>query len=250
MRKKRPGQTILTRDDIKRAIFVDYEGSKDKPPTLLGYMIDGDVNAAIVEPCFSDCRKRYKAKHAVSADHLTIVKELVHRAKNENRVIISWSEHDYKQMITALGQHRNEVLLLTKQFRNAIFSARQWIKKKYPKVTIKRNDLASMMKVTGHRVPDKYGPNLVGDALRLLREQLSKGRKYADLAGAAVNGWRTVVKHNVHDLKGMQHVNLTHACGFWKLFLPSVHGLFSPSVETQLNNCCVRSERKVQTWRE
>jgi hypothetical protein len=206
LRKKRPGQSILTRDDIKRAIFVDYEGSKNNAPTLLGYMIDDEVSAAIVERCFYDCRERYKAKHAVSADHLTIVKELIHRAKNENRVIISWSEHDYNQMITILGQNPHEVLLLKKQFRNAIFSARQWVKKRYPKVTIKRNDLASMMKITGHRVPDKYGPNLVGDALRLLREQLSKGRKYADLTSAAVNGWRAVVKHNVHDLKGMQHV--------------------------------------------
>ncbi len=124
MRKKRPGQSILTRHDIKRAIFVDYEGSKNNPPTLLGYMIDGDVNAAIVEPCFYDCRERYKAKHAVSADHLTIVKELIHRAEKEDRVIISWREHDYNQVITALGEHRNDVLLLKKQFRNAIFSAR------------------------------------------------------------------------------------------------------------------------------
>jgi hypothetical protein len=81
LRKKRPGQSILTRDDIKREIFIDYEGSKNSPPTLLGYMIDDDVNAAIVEPCFYDCRERYKAKHAVSANHLTIVKELIHRAE-------------------------------------------------------------------------------------------------------------------------------------------------------------------------
>ena len=103
MRKKRAGQSILTRDDIKRAIFVDYEGSKNHPPTLLGCMIDGEVSAAIVEPCFYDCRERYKAKHAVSADHPIIVKELIHCVEKEDRVIISSSEHDYNQMITALG---------------------------------------------------------------------------------------------------------------------------------------------------
>jgi hypothetical protein len=200
--------SLRTRKSLIRYLIVarrrrrrDYEGSENHPPTLLGYMIDGEVSAAIVEPCFYDCRERYKAKHAVSADHLIIVKELIHCAEKEDRVIISWSEHDYNQMITALGEHLNEILLLKKQFRNAIFSARQWVKKKYPGVIIKRNDLASMMKITGHRVPDKYGQNLVGDALRLLREQLSKGRKYVELTSAAVIGWRTVVKHNVHDLK-------------------------------------------------
>jgi hypothetical protein len=49
MRTKRRGQSILTRDDIKRAIFVDYEGSKNKPPTLIGYMIDGEIQAAICQ---------------------------------------------------------------------------------------------------------------------------------------------------------------------------------------------------------
>lgn len=52
-----PGQTILTRDEIKLAIFVDYEGSMNKPPTLLGYMIDNEVKAAIVEPCFYNAEK-------------------------------------------------------------------------------------------------------------------------------------------------------------------------------------------------
>jgi hypothetical protein len=72
----RPGQSILTGDEINRALFVDYEGSKNRPPTLLGYMIDNKIGAAIVEPSFYDCRERYKAKHAVIADHTTIAKEL------------------------------------------------------------------------------------------------------------------------------------------------------------------------------
>lgn len=206
MHKKRPGQSILSRNDIKRAIFLDYEGSKNKPPTLLGYMIDNDIRAAIVESCFNDCRGRYKAKHALVADHVLIVKELINLAENEDRVIISWSEHDYTQMMEILRRHRDEAAVLKKRFRNAIFSARQWFKKKYPRVFKKRNDLAFMMEITGYLVPEKYGTNLVGNALRLLREQLTEGRKYADLTGAAVNGWRVVVKHNSHDLRGMRHV--------------------------------------------
>jgi hypothetical protein len=206
MRKKRPGQCILTRDEIKRAIFVDYEGSMNKQPTLLGYIIDDNIKSAIIESCFYDCRGRYKAKHAFVADHKEIAKELVNRAKKENRVIISWSEHDYNQMSAVLNEHGDEVATLNEHFRNAIFSARRWFKLKYPRAIKKKNDLSPMMKITGYRVPEKYGPNLVGDALALLRKQLTEGRKYADLSDAAQKGWRTVVKHNVHDLKGMRHV--------------------------------------------
>jgi hypothetical protein len=206
---KRPGRFILTTDDIKQAIFVDYEGSKDKPPTLLGYMIDDHIIAAIVEPCFYDCRERYRAKHAVQADHINVLVELIHRAENEGRVIISWSEHDYNLMTAALSEHKIEAALLKNAFRNAIFTTRRWFKKNQPNVIKERNDLASMMEITGYRVPEKYGTNLVGAALRLLRKQLTDGRKYADLTPTAIRAWRSIVKHNGHDLKGMQHVLTT-----------------------------------------
>ena len=78
--------------------------------------------------------------------------------------------------------------------------------KSYPNVIRERNDLASMVEITGYRVPENYGTNLVGAALRLLRKQLTDGRKYADLSPAAIRAWRSIVKHNGHDLKGMQHV--------------------------------------------
>jgi hypothetical protein len=67
-----PGQTILTGDEICRAIFIDYEGSKMKPPTLLGYMIDDEIGAGIVERCFNDCGHRWAAKHAVPTDRLRL----------------------------------------------------------------------------------------------------------------------------------------------------------------------------------
>ena len=194
----------MARDEIKRAIFIDYEGSKDKPPTLLGYMVDGAVKAAIVEPCFSDCAGRYRAKHAVAADHGKIVRQLSDLSEKEDRVIISWSEHDYNKMMEVLRADAPAATILRKRFRNAIYSARRWIEIQYPQTSLKRNDLASMMQVTGYCVPEKYGTNLVKDALRLLRKQLTEARKYADLTDAAVKGWRTVAKHNVHDLKGMR----------------------------------------------
>jgi len=191
----KPKPSSLTTDDINRAIFVDYEGSKDKPPTLLGYMIDDHIIAAIVEPCFYDCTERYKAKHAVQADHTNVLVELIHRAANEGRVIISWSEHDYNLMTAALSEHKNEAALLKSAFRNAIFTARRWFKKSYPNVIRERNDLASMMEITGYRVPEKYGTNLVGAALRLLRKQLAllqsetPADRYLTPCGVRAAGW-------------------------------------------------------------
>ena len=128
-KSRRPGQAILTEEAIDRAIFVDYEGSMHRPPTLLGYLIDNQIGAAIVEPRFHHCRTRHGAKHAVNADHLEIVLKLIRRAKDEGRVIISWSEHDYNHMIKIMTGHETDIARLKQHYRNAIFTSRQWLKK-------------------------------------------------------------------------------------------------------------------------
>jgi hypothetical protein len=71
------------------------------------------------------------------------------------------------------------------------------------------NNLAYMMKLTGYVVPTKYGTKVVGNALAQLREQFKAGVDYRDLNQSTKECWRRIVKHNVHDLKGMKHVLMT-----------------------------------------
>jgi hypothetical protein len=146
---------------------------------------------------------------------MLLVTKLIHRARMEDRVIISWSEHDYKFICDALStqpharitrRDSTEVTTIKRRFRNAIFSARRWFKQRYPSVEKRSNALAFMMQITGYRVPAKHGPKVIGKALREIREQLANGCEYSALSDAARRGWRTIVKHNAHDLKGMQHV--------------------------------------------
>jgi hypothetical protein len=46
----------------------------------------------------------------------------------------------------------------------------------------------------------------VGEALRLIRNQLKEGRDYLGLSDKARVAWVKIVKHNRHDLIGMAHV--------------------------------------------
>ena len=38
--------------EARRALYVDYEGPKDRPPTLLGYLMDHTLPTGIVQPLF------------------------------------------------------------------------------------------------------------------------------------------------------------------------------------------------------
>ena len=193
----------ITSAEAKSAIYLDYEGNKDKSPTLLGWAVSGKYKAAIVEPLFATCADRYRAKGIYAEDHANLVLRLITQAEDEKRLIVSWSEHDFNQMAMVLKPDDIHRLLLV--YRNAIRTARPWHQMKYGKLPGSAT-LDYFESLTEYVVPEKFGLGLVGEALRLIRNQLKEGRDYSGLSDKARVAWVKIVKHNRHDLIGMAHV--------------------------------------------
>ena len=193
----------ITSAEAKSAIYLDYEGNKDKSPTLLGWAVSGKYKAAIVEPLFATCADRFRAKGIYAEDHANLVLRLITQAEDEKRLIVSWSEHDFNQMAMVLKPDDIHRLLLV--YRNAIRTARPWHQMKYGKLPGSAT-LDYFESLTEYVVPEKFGLGLVGEALRLIRNQLKEGRDYSGLSDKARVAWVKIVKHNRHDLIGMAHV--------------------------------------------
>lgn len=193
----------LTAEEVKKAIYIDYEGNIKLPPTLLGWYVDGEYMASILEPLFETCENRYKAKGVYVEDHTQLALRLIQQAEDERRLIVSWSEHDYLLMCKVLLPSDAERLKLF--YRNAIRTARPWYRQKYGPLPEKAS-LNFFEDLLGFYVPDRFGLGLVGEALRLIRGQIEEGRSYADFSKAAKNGWTSVVRHNKLDLEGMAFV--------------------------------------------
>ena len=193
----------LTAEEVKKAIYIDYEGNIKLPPTLLGWYVDGEYMASILEPLFETCENRYKAKGIYVEDHTQLALRLIQQAEDEGRLIVSWSEHDYLLMCKVLTPSDAERLKLV--YRNAIRTARPWYRKKYGPLPEKAS-LNFFEDLLGFYVPDRFGLGLVGESLRLIRGQIEEGRSYADFSKAAKNGWTSVVRHNKLDLEGMTFV--------------------------------------------
>lgn len=189
--------------ELVRAILIDYEGNIDKEPTLLGWRLDGKSHAAILEKEFETCSDRYRAKDIHLMAHKQLARDLLAQSCDEDRVIISWSEHDFRlinQVLSAKDQDR-----LASRYRNAITTARSWhfktMKKRAP-----MGDLSYFCQLLGFPVPKKYGTGKVGHGLRLIRNQLSEDRKYQELTPKARSSWVDIVKHNDLDLRSMEFV--------------------------------------------
>ena len=193
----------LTAEEVKKAIYIDYEGNIKLLPTLLGWYVDGHYMASILEPLFETCENRYKAKGVYVEDHTQLALRLIQQAEDEQRLIVSWSEHDYLLMCKVLTPSDAERLKLV--YRNAIRTARPWYRKKYGPLPEKAS-LNFFEDLLGFYVPDRFGLGLVGESLRLIRGQIEEGRSYADFSKAAKNGWTSVVRHNKLDLEGMTFV--------------------------------------------
>jgi hypothetical protein len=195
----------LTAQEAKNAIYIDYEGNMKLPPTLLGWYVDGEYKASILEPLFETCKNRYKAKGILVEDHAQLALKLIQQAKGEGRLIVSWSEHDYLHMCKVLKP--SDVERLKVVYRNAIRTAKPWYKQKYGPLPVKAS-LDFFEDLLGFHVPERFGLGLVGNSLRLIRDQIKEGRGYAELTNATRDGWTTVVRHNRLDLEGMAYVLL------------------------------------------
>ena len=202
---KRPkaSSAKLTAEEVKKAIYIDYEGNIKLPPTLLGWYVDGNYMASILDPLFETCENRYKAKGVYVEDHTQLALRLIQQAEDEGRLIVSWSEHDYLIMYKVLMPSDAERLKLV--YRNAIRTARPWYRQNYGPLPEKAS-LNFFEDLLGFYVADRFGLGLVGEALRLIRGQIKEGRNYANLSKAAKNGWTSLVRHNKLDLEGMAFV--------------------------------------------
>jgi hypothetical protein len=189
--------------EVERAIFFDYEGNTKRPPTLLGWRVNGGNHAAIFEAAFATCADRYRAKCVVLQDHAQLARQLIELAEREDRLLVSWSEHDLGVMRAVLDPSWYERLLA--RYRNALRTVRPW-----HRTTIGPLDqpatLAYFSELVGFTVPERYGLGIVGEGLILLRKQLEEGRSYPALTPRARAAWVAIVKHNQHDLEATEFV--------------------------------------------
>lgn len=194
----------LDASEIRRAIYVDYEGNENRPPTLLGWRVERVHFGAIVEPLFATCADRYRAPGNHYQAHGALIQSLISKAERDDRRIVSWSEHDWREMMAALDDTEWQARLCV-VYRNAIKTARPWYRQHFGQ-TPPGATLGHFLERTGKPHPSKYGQGLVGTALRVVRQQLEAGEDYAGLTPRARASWVTVVKHNQLDLVGMEHV--------------------------------------------
>jgi hypothetical protein len=203
--------SVISPEDAGRALYIDFEGEKDKPPVLLGcanHVGRGPrrwVWQAVTNPLFGPLA-------AVDGIELLLlpdaVERILQRAEKRDRLVVAWSEHELDVVKNYCPEHLDR---FEPRYRNARTFAVHWRNTCHGGRRPATNSLSDYLALVDYEVPDGAGPGRAGETIRIMRTALEKGREIADLTENQLHRWRDLREHNLHDCAGMRAVCLKAA---------------------------------------
>jgi hypothetical protein len=193
----------LSATEALRALYIDFEGEKDRPPVLLGIHRRGGgarpfVHQDVVDESFA----------SLATSVMTLreaVDKVVRRAERGDRRIVSWSEHDLAVVRSLRDEDPGLVARFEARYANGLGVAEWWRNRLHGGDKPRPGRLADYLALIGYAVPDEAAPGHVGATIRILRRRLEQGLQ---LAVTQRERWDRLVEHNRHDCAGMRRVCL------------------------------------------
>ncbi len=177
-----------------KAIYIDFEGLMNEPPSLIGVMIDGEFSQHVFDP------KLYLAaahSNLDCCDASSFCNELVMRASDEKRRIVAFSSYEktifkkyYGLDISPLYADARKI---AKVLRPLILQASGE----------KPRDLKSYLNAIGYERGNYLGLKQTAPRIRAVSSMLEKRQDFENLTPTVKAKWTKVLQHNHIDVDGM-----------------------------------------------
>jgi hypothetical protein len=193
----------LSAADALRALYIDFEGNKDRPPVLLGVHRVGrgehpHVQQDVTDPLFDGLVPRYLPL-------LDAVRNVVVRAEAKGRVIVAWTQHELAVVRRDCAADPDLVARFEQRYVNAYAVAKRWRNRLHGGDKPDEGTLYAWLALIGWPVGEAAEAGHVGTTLRSLRTTLEAGRQ---LSGSQLAAWDRLVAHNHLDCVGMRRLCL------------------------------------------
>jgi hypothetical protein len=191
----------LSADEALRALYIDFEGEKDRSPVLLGVHRRGRgsrpyVHAYVVDEAFAAFGDTALSLHDA-------IERVVRRAEARDRKIVAWSTHELDIVRGLRDVDPELVARFESRFVNALALARFWRNKLHDGDRPEEGRLADYLALIGYEVPDEGLGGDVGATIRAIRTTVKRG---APPTSHQRERWRRLVEHNRHDCVGMRRL--------------------------------------------
>ena len=220
MPPKKPTQ--ISRTGAERAIYIDFEGTRDDPPSFLGaawadgedrYFIQFVIERTLWPAAEAKAGMPDRIIEPATWETLTQLRTL---AETENRHLIAYTEHERQ----ALQEHVDGEAggWFGSNVVNALPIAKAWKRRAFPEVVFERDPKRPMkgkhhldryFKLIGYNVPKAFGPNNSAKRIKATREMLTrKNGDYAALTPTVKAKWTKALQHNWYDCDGLRELML------------------------------------------
>jgi hypothetical protein len=208
----------LRAEEVRSAIYIDYEGTTNQTPTLLGVLWpETDVVRQVVfERLFDDAAH---ARGCQMADLVPTLRKIIRVAIDNGCVIAAWSGHEL-DVVEGFPDERDFIEPFRRHFRDAKALGKAWARKCWPEVEFPRDrrvgryQLARFFPLAQYEVSPIHGAGHTGDRIRYLRSMLeNREGNFESLPPGSKRKWSNLLAHNRHDCLGMRQVCQSAAHG-------------------------------------
>jgi hypothetical protein len=185
----------ITPTEAFRAVYVDFEGFAEKPPSLIGIVCEYEFYQVVLSEELRPAAD-YKGLRAQTVSE--IGRELITRCQSENRLIVGYSQAELQEFECYGG------LELGLLYRDARMIGRRWINRLHPgDVTEWR--LKTLLEYIGYAASPHLGDGVVTTRLRSVLTGLARTQgDYARLTPTQKRKWTNLLQYNRIDCLGMR----------------------------------------------
>jgi hypothetical protein len=209
----------ITQEDVKKGIYIDFEGNVGMDPTLLGaYFLDTQTQKPKFIQYVHESRFEMAAKYSRQCTFLDLeqtFERLGEMAFREKRLFFSWSSRE-KDAISNLIKNPKLREYILENLVDCKKFAKKW-KNRYhhniifPYITGRgRHRLTEYANLINYHIPQVAQGRNTGQRLRDVRNQLGNHEEnYSRITLVAKRKWQNLLLHNEHDCKSMKEVAKT-----------------------------------------
>jgi hypothetical protein len=193
----RNGHASISIADAEKAIYVDFEGFEDQPPSLLGILIDGSLTQVILDSRLTPAAAAKGCQTATIAD---VAATLKHWCRDGDRKLVGYSQHELQVFANYSGVD------FTAEYRDARMIAKRWWNTCRRGLPRRDNGLKAFLEAIGKPYPTYFGERKTTARLRAVIDMLRKRGTYESLTPVVKSKWQKLLSYNAYDCRGMQEL--------------------------------------------
>ena len=218
---RKPYQQQITPGEAQRAIYIDFEGFKGKPPSLFGWVWAvgkkaSDSNLACIHDIHDKSLRPLIGAIDVESGSVgsyeqrpfsvgQSINDLARRANKQDRLIVSWSTYELNKI--AESELSPGLLRLFKlNYRDGKATAKKWFQQLGLSTASQSNQLVRYLDHAGYPMPDTYRLGETTKRLRSVLGGIKTRGSYTKLTAHQQECWRGLLDHNFVDCHGLRQV--------------------------------------------